>query len=269
MSARASVGRIAGGLAFMLRHDCIASRPIGAGIAAAGALLVPSPATADQNLMVADNGEVRCEASRSDLTRISLKDDQFASVSKVSTGIPSEDFSVVNEPVRGDIYLSVPDGYAKPAISFFGTTRKGFVYKFVCSIAGEDARQVFIANADLERPPEAAGASIPAALSDNEGAVRLIQAMYVGSIVDGFEIRDRALTPVNVGELRVQLLSEYRGVALTGKSLRIENRGEEAVTISEAMIAPSGVLAVSIAEPELAPGGVTTAFVVARAGELE
>jgi conjugal transfer pilus assembly protein TraK len=99
-----------------------------------------------------------------DLTRISLKDDQFASVSKVQAANPSDDFQVVNEPLRGDIYLSVANGFSKPTISFFGTTRKGFVYKFICAVGGNDARQVFIANADVEHP-RPVGAAWPAGLS--------------------------------------------------------------------------------------------------------
>ena len=62
---------------------------------------------------------------------------------KITTGNPAEDFKIVNEPVRGDIYISVPDGFTKPNLSFFGTTRKGFVYKFVCQVRGTEAEQVF------------------------------------------------------------------------------------------------------------------------------
>src|SRR3546814_8613399 len=68
----------------------------------------------------------------SDVCSSDLVEDEFASVSKISTGNPADDFSVVNEPVRGDIYLSVPDGFARPALSFFATSKRGYVYKFVC-----------------------------------------------------------------------------------------------------------------------------------------
>ena len=66
--------------------------------------------------------------------------------SKITTGNPAEDFKIVNEPVRGDIYISVPDGFTKPNLSFFGTTRKGFVYKFLRQVRGNDAEQVFVTN---------------------------------------------------------------------------------------------------------------------------
>src|SRR3546814_6635154 len=87
--------------------------------------------------MASDSSQIDCTASARDLTRISLVEDEFASVSKISTGNPADDFSVVNEPVRGDIYLSVPDGFARPALSFFATSKRGYVYKFVCRIDGE------------------------------------------------------------------------------------------------------------------------------------
>jgi len=127
-----------------------AGRPVGSALICLGALCLASPALADQNVVAADNGTVQCVASAKDLTRISLAGDQFSSVSKITTGIPTEDFKVVNEPVRGDIYISVPDGFVRPNLSFFGTTRKGFVYKFVCQVRGADAEQVFIANSAVK-----------------------------------------------------------------------------------------------------------------------
>jgi conjugal transfer pilus assembly protein TraK len=111
-----------------------AERALGIALMGVG-LASAAPAYADQTLLVADNGTVHCEASAKDLTRISLKDDQFASVSKVQAANPADDFQVVNEPLRGDIYLSVANGFSKPTI-FFGTTRKGFVYKFICAVGG-------------------------------------------------------------------------------------------------------------------------------------
>jgi hypothetical protein len=48
------------------------------------------------------------------------------------TGTPYNDFAVTNEPVRGDIYVSVPEVYAAARISFFATTKKGYVEQFAC-----------------------------------------------------------------------------------------------------------------------------------------
>lgn len=220
-----------------------------------------SPALADQSLLVADNGEVRCEASLKDLTRISLKDDQFASVSKAAADNASEDFQVVNEPVRGDIYLSVPEGFARHTLTFFGTTRRGYVYKFACTVAGDEPRQVFIANADIEHPRVAADGdgSTP---GDEATATRLIRAMADQLPLDGFDVRWEPLTPVMVGTLRLQALGTYSGIMLTGRILRLENRGSASVTLREEQVAPRDAIAVSIASPVLASGQVTTAWVV-------
>src|SRR3546814_14931873 len=96
--------------------------------------------------MVEDNSRVACVASENDLTRISLIGDEFASVSKVQPTDPLDDFSVVNEPTRGDIYLSVPEGFRLKVLSFFGTTKKGYVYKFGCRLEANEAQQLFGSN---------------------------------------------------------------------------------------------------------------------------
>ena len=230
---------------------------IGVGLASA------APAYADQTLMVADNGTVHCEASAKDLTRISLKDDQFASVSKVQAANPADDFQVVNEPLRGDIYLSVANGFSKPTISFFGTTRKGFVYKFICAVGGSDARQVFVANADVEHP-RPMGETWPAGLSAQDASARLIAAMYAQKPVEGFDITWRALVPVNIDTLVVQMVGQYVGATYTGKLLKIINRGPKPAILSEDKVAPADAIAVSITNPRLAPGEATTAFIVQR-----
>ena len=222
------------------------------------------PALADQNLIAADNGTVRCDASLKDLTRISLKGDQFASVSKMQTGNASDDFQVVNEPTRGDIYLSVAASFTRPTLSFFGITHKGFVYKFVCTVTGADAKQVFITNADSEAPRQA-GEHWPAGLSASDTAARLIAAMYAQKPVEGYEITWRALAPVNVGPLRVQFVGQYASAAYMGKLLKITNSGAKPVTLEEDQVGPADALAVSVTNPALKPGDATTAFVVEQA----
>ena len=239
-------------------------RLVRAALVALGLAGIAEPALADQNVLAADNGTVRCDASLKDLTRITLKDDQFASVSKIQTGSAAEDFQVVNEPLRGDIYLSVGSGFSRPSISFFGTTKKGFVYKFVCAVAGSEAKQVFVANADSEHPA-AVGERWPVGLSDHEGAARLISAMYVQKPVEGFDITWRPLAPVNVGSLKVQLVGQYSGWSLTGKLLKLANTGNKPVTLSEDQVAPADALAVSLAQSRLEVGQETTAFVIMRA----
>jgi conjugal transfer pilus assembly protein TraK len=75
-------------------------------------------------------------------------------------------------------------------------------------------------------------------------------------------MRQRSFRPVFVGNLKVQMIAEYRGTDLIGRVLRIENAGSDPVELTERTVAPTSALAVSIAEPKLAPGKVTTAYLV-------
>ena len=222
------------------RPFAIIGRPIGAALIALGVLGLAAPALADQNMMAADNGTIQCIVSAKDLTRISLAGDQFASVSKITTGNPAEDFRIVNEPVRGDIYISVPDGFPRATLSFFGTTRKGFVYKFVCQVRGTEAEQVLITNAAIasERARDWEVQSSP-----EDAAVRLAQAMYRGEVIDGFEMRAAVLEPVMVGRLQVQQVGEYRGAEMTGLVLRVRNTARQTLSLDENMLAARGTFA--------------------------
>ncbi|QNE07778.1 type-F conjugative transfer system secretin TraK [Croceicoccus marinus] len=265
MISAIGIGCIAAGTAFAARPLCIASRGFGAILIAIGALGIATPAFADETLLATDNSEVACTISKSGLTRVSLKDDRFASVSKLTTGVETEDFSVVNEPTRGDIYISVPEGFDRSEVSFFGTTAKGYVYKFACRLEGERAQQVFVENRDImgERPAELARAASP-----QETSASLVQAMYQSQAIDGFEISQPALDAVMVGDLKVQMITEYRGLSLAGRVLRIENTGRKPVTLDEQVLAPSNAVAVSVADPDLAPGKITTAYIVTPSGQL-
>ena len=181
------------------------------------------------------------------------------SVSKITTGYPYNDFTVTNEPVRGDIYLSVPEGFAPGRLSFFATSRKGYVYKFACSVGGPEAEQIFVSN------PAIAGERAQAweaKSSPRDAAVRLVQAMAANSAPDGYTMRQVAAAPTRVGDLTVRLIAEFRGAALTGRVLRIDNRSAKPVTIDSAQLTPAGSFAVSVADRELAPHGATTLYVV-------
>lgn len=260
-----AIGSAATGAA-LLSRPCVGHRTIGASLLLfAAALLVPS-AWADQNIVAVDSAQVDCQASAKDLTRISLVEDEFASVSKISTGNSTDDFSVVNEPVRGDIYLSVPDGFKRPMLSFFGTSKRGYVYKFACRIAGDQAVQLFVTNPAIAREKAAEAERPDTAPEPQEAAVQLMQAMYAGGATAGYDMLERSLRPVYVGDLKVQMIAEYRGADLTGKVLRIENKGRAPIELNEATVAPASALAVSIAEPKLAPGKVTTAYLVSQNG---
>jgi len=234
-------------------------------LACAVALVLAYPTlAADQFRQAVDGSSIECAVSARELTRFALVDDQFASVSKISSGTPYNDFTVTNEPLRGDIYVSVPETFAARAISFFATTRKGFVYKIACQIEPIPAVQVFITNPAIARNM---AADWEKETPPTASAVRLIQAMADDRSVAGFEVRQVAASPARVGDLEVQLIADYRGSSLAGKVIRIANRGKENVTLAERDLAPAGALAVAIFSPVLAPGMSTTAFVVGANGE--
>lgn len=234
-------------------------------LACAAALVLACPTlAADQFRQAADGSSIECAVSARELTRFALIDDQFASVSKISSGTPYNDFAVTNEPLRGDIYVSVPETFAARAISFFATTRKGFVYKIACRIEPIPAVQVFITNPAIARN---VAADWEKETPLTASAVRLIQAMADDRSVAGFEVRQVAAPPARVGDLEVQLIADYRGSSLAGKVIRIANRGKANVTLAERDLAPAGALAVAIVSPVLAPGMSTAAFVVGANGE--
>lgn len=239
-------------------------RPFGFALIGVALFMAATPARADQYRQAADNAEVACVVSSRDLTRISLVGDAFASVSKITTGFPYNDFTVTNEPIRGDIYLSVPEGFASDRLSFFATSKKGFVYKFACTVGGAEAEQVFVTNPALasEQAREWETKTSP-----RETAVRLIQAMAASGTVEGYQLRQVAVPPVRIGDLSVRLIAEYRGAALVGRVLRVDNRGSKAVTLRASDVAPSGTLALSIGTPALAPQGATTVWLVGTQGE--
>ncbi len=240
-------------------------RPRAAALVALAALATAGPALADQFKQGADGGTVACEVSARELTRFALIGDQFASVSKISSGYPYNDFAVTNEPVRGDIYVSVPETFAAARISFFATTRKGYVYKFSCTVEKIEAVQIFVTNPAIAKGD---ASQWEGQTPLEESAVRLVQAMAGQKLIEGFELRQVAGRAARVGTLEVQLIAEYRGAALAGKVIRLANRGAKILEIAEHDLAPNGALAVAVANPKLEPGASTTAYVVGPNGEL-
>lgn len=263
LSFNLACGLVGAGTVLAGRPLAFAGRPIGAMLIAIGIASFASPALADQNVLTADNGTVQCVASAKDLTRISLAGDQFASVSKISTGNPAEDFKIVNEPVRGDIYISVPDGFPRVAISFFGTTRKGYVYKFVCQVRGQDAEQVFVAN---EAIAQDSARDWELRTSPEDAAVRLAQAMYRGEPIDGYDMRAAVLEPVRLGQLEVQQVGEWRGAELKGLVLKVRNAGRTAQNLDETMLAARGSLAFMTPVSAIGPGEETAVYLIQSNG---
>jgi conjugal transfer pilus assembly protein TraK len=221
------------------------------------------PAHADQFQMAADNARVPCGVSRRELTRFSLVGDQFGALNKVSAGTPYNDFSVTHDPLRGDIYISVPDGFAPRTLTFFATSKKGYVYQFVCEVRDVESQQIFVTNPAI--------ASGEARTWEEETplrttAVRLIQAMAANATVAGYQVSQPGSTSRQSGNLLLTLMAEYRGARLVGRAIRIQNRAVTATTLAEADLAPPGTLALTIERPELAPGEASMVFFVSEIG---
>ncbi len=224
-----------------------------------------SPVMADQQLIAADNSRVDCQVARRELTRINLIGDQFASVSKVSTGVPYNDFNVINEPVRGDLYISVPETYAPKTISFFATSKKGYVYKFACRIVDGEAVQVFISNPAIADTAarsweEKAGPTI------NDAAARLIQSMYASELPDGFRVSQPWSDWQNSGDVRLRMMAEYEGATMKGVVFRVENRGKNPIILNNSNFEAPGTVAVSLVDEQLQPGQATSAYIVQMRG---
>lgn len=235
-------------------------------LAVLGLALSAAPAHADQFVEAADNATIACELARGELTRIALVGDGFANVSKIASGFPYNDFQVTHEPVRGDIYISVPPQYAAARVSFFATSKAGYVYKFACRLGPDEATQVFITNPALAKVEAAEWES---AASPEDAAVRLIEAMASDAVLPGYRARAELSAPRRTEGIEVQLVAEYEGDALTGQHFLIRNLGKDSLVLAAEREAPAGALAFAYGRDSLAPGEATSAFLVFAKGGLE
>lgn len=234
-------------------------KALGAALLVTAATLTASPALADQFVEAADNARVDCTLSRDELTRIALVGDEFSSVSKIATGYPYNDFGVTHEPLRGDIYISVPPSFAANSLSFFATSKQGFVYKFACRTEAIEAQQLFITNPALAKPRAAEWEN---SASADDTAIALIKAMAERIRPDGYAVRQKMARPVRTGAVDVQLIAEYQGASLKGQELLLTNRGKTAITLDETALAPKSTRAISFGRNILDPGQSTSALVV-------
>ena len=234
---------------------------------ALGLALAAAPARADQFVEAADGASIDCVLARGALTRIALVGDGFANVSKMASGYPYNDFEVTHEPVRGDIYVSVPIQYASARVGFFATSSAGHVYKFACRVEGEEASQLFVSNPALAKP----GASEweGEAPSRDEAAIRLIEAMASDAVLPGFRGRAELSRPRRTESLEVQQLAEYAGAELIGQAFTLRNLGSAPIELAAERDAPAGALAFAFGRDSLAPGETTQAFLVFAKGGLE
>ena len=247
------------------------SRPFPAALTAvalaAASCALATAAHADQFVEAADGGTIDCVLARGALTRIALIEDGFANVSKMANGFPYNDFEVTHEPVRGDIYVSVPLQYASAQVSFFATSSAGHVYKFACRVEGEEASQLFVTNPALSKSDAADWEE--GALSRDHATLRLIEAMANDAVLPGFRARAALSRPRRTGNLEVQQVAEYEGAELTGQAFTLRNLGSDPIDLASERTAPAGALAFAYGRDALAPGETTQAFLVFAKGGLE
>ncbi|MDE2621519.1 MAG: type-F conjugative transfer system secretin TraK [Sphingomonadales bacterium] len=248
-----------------------AARRIDPGFKAFGAALcvlafTASPAFADQFVEAADNAKIDCVLSRGELTRIALVGDGFANVSKIASAYPYNDFTVTHEPVRGDIYISVPPQFAADRVSFFATSKAGYVYKFACKTAAQEASQIFVTNPALKA--HEAG-DWEQASGPEDAALRLIEAMAGDAVLPGFSARTELGLPRKTGGIEVQLVAEYVGAELTGQRFVLRNLGKEPLDLAADREGPAGTIAFAYGRDKLGPNEATSAFLVFRKGGLE
>lgn len=248
-----------------------APRRIDTGFKMLGAVLCAlaftvSPALADQFVEAADNARIDCVLSRGELTRIALVGDGFANVSKIASAYPYNDFTVTHEPVRGDIYISVPPQFAADRVSFFATSKAGNVYKFACKTAAQEASQIFITNPALKAHE---AEDWEQASGPDDAALRLIEAMAGDAVLPGFSARTELGTPRKTGGIEVQLVAEYVGAELTGQRFVLRNLGREPLDLAADRDGPAGAIAFAYGRDRLGPGEATSAFLVFRKGGLE
>lgn len=235
------------------------------GIAILAFALTAAPAHADQLVEAADNAQIDCLLSRGELTRIALVDDGFANVSKMASGYPYNDFSVTHEPVRGDIYISVPLQYASDKVSFFATSKAGYVYKFACRAEMAGASQIFISNPALAKSE---ARDWEEETGPETATIRLIEAMATDAVLPGFTARQKIGRPKVTGGLEVQLIAQYDGAQLSGQHFLIRNKSAQALDLTRERDAPAGALAFAYGADTLGPGQSASAFLVFAKGGI-
>ena len=174
---------------------------------------------------------------------------------------------MTHEPVRGDIYVSVPLQYASARVSFFATSSAGYVYKFTCRVEGEEASQLFVTNPALAKSQASEWEG--AAVTRDEAAIRLIEAMASDGVLPGFRARAELSRPRHTDSLEVQQVAEYEGAELIGQAFTLRNLGPALVDLAGEREAPAGALAFAYGRDSLQPGESTQAFLVFTKGGLE
>ena len=123
--------------------------------------------------------------------------------------------TIVVTPVCNVEPSPIAEVYAAARISFFATTKKGYVYKFACPIRPIEAQQVFVTNPAIAKD---AASDWEKATPIETSAVRLVQAMAGYAQVPGFTVRQSSSLTCDQPGGRVAV-SEVKGfISFAGKS---------------------------------------------------
>ncbi|NJM50218.1 MAG: hypothetical protein HC843_04485 [Sphingomonadales bacterium] len=221
--------------------------------------IIQSPAYADQRYTVRDGGEIACQLSLRDVTRISAVGDFIVTDVKRSASDPTLEFSVANEENRGDLYLSFQDGSGARRVSFFAITQKNFVYKFDCDVVDLPSQQIFIQNPTIDE------SEVQVASQDGwERLLAIGSALAEERPYPGFVVSSVPLEPQFVGGLKTQVIRTYTGQDMVGKALDITNVRSSRVTLREDEIKNASTIWLSLSDPVVEPGATVRLYVLER-----
>jgi len=222
-------------------------------------MALPTFVQADQFLKAADNATLNGVMSKSEVTRISFTGDDAASIQKIKPTNPMDDFSIVHDPVTGDIYVTLPAGFSSKFVNFFATSKRGFTYKFVLRVSDIPATQIFVQNPVVGSQR---AARFERKQPYRQTLVKIIRAMWNREILPGYEITWRDWHRVQAGPLKYRQIGLYQGRNLVGQTYEVENISGKPVRLSEGLFQTGYILAVSIKERDLAPRSKTSVFVI-------
>ena len=241
------------------------TRTILSSLAFAAAMIAPADA---QQLLEASDGQVISGyVSATGVTRLSFVGDAAASI-QMGQGGDGPGFSIVHEPAKGDLYLTlVRDprrGERASAASFFVTTREGFTYQVELAAREVPSTQISIRNPEIAlKAAQAKTASDPQEVR----IVTLTRAMWSGLTIDGYGIERPYQRERAAGSLRMSVSAVYEGRDLTGRVLTVRNNTPGAVSVDEALFMAPGVLSVTLKGKRTLQSGESAQILIVDQGE--
>ncbi len=221
----------------------LALHMLAAGILAAAAIAMPTPATAMQVLDATDHAELAAEISATGVSRVALAGDRIVRVVRAPDG-----YEVEHDAATGDIYLRPaeshpgirppgppadlavthgPEGATDPEpVTLFIGTERGFTYRLALTPVPRKSAQILVRNADAV----AAEPSAPLPGGDPHVAelVRLVTAVARREPLPGHRIVAGGGSPAP----GLRTIETWRGPQLTALVLE-----------ADALPAPSGASA--------------------------